>query len=237
MQACPTLSVEHNKKAVAYVRVSTSRQGQRGNGLDAQRSAIETFARSEGFKIDQWVTEVETGKGADALSRRPKLAEALKAARKLKAPVLVSKLDRLSRDVAFISGLMSEKVPFIVTELGSDVDPFVLHLFAALAQKERQLIALRTRDALRALRQRGVKLGNLQSLPEAQRKGSAATKASSDTFATSALPLIQTYQQKGLTVRHIAAELNKAGVRTLRGGQWHASTVVKVLKRVKTIRS
>lgn len=233
MQSCAELSIEPRKKAVAYVRVSTRRQGQRGNGLEAQRSAIEAFARSEGFVIDQWITEVETGKGADALSRRPKLAEALKTARKLKAPVLVSKLDRLSRDVAFISGLMSEKVPFIVTELGSDVDPFVLHLFAALAQKERQLIAVRTREALKALALRGVTLGNLDSLQEAQRKGSAATKASSDAFATATLPIIETYQRRGLTVRQIATELNRAGVRTLRGGQWHASTVVKLLQRVR----
>lgn len=233
MQACVALISTDQKKAVAYVRVSTSRQGQRGNGLEAQRSAIESFARSEGFLVDQWVTEVETGKGSDALNRRPRLAEAFRAARKLKAPVIVSKLDRLSRDVVFISGLMSEKVPFIVTELGSDVDPFVLHLFAALAQKERHMIVLRTREALQALKRSGVKLGNLASLPEAQRKGSAATKASSDAFAASTLPIIKTYQRQGLTVREIAAELNKAGVKTLRGGQWHASTIVKLLQRVR----
>jgi len=112
MQACPTLS--ETKKAVGYLRVSTAGQGQRGNGIEAQRASIESFARSEGFVIDLWVSEIETGKGADALTKRPKLAEALKAARRLKAPVIVSKLDRLSRDVAFISGLMSERVPFVV---------------------------------------------------------------------------------------------------------------------------
>ena len=136
MQACPTLS--ETKKAVGYLRVSTAGQGQRGNGIEAQRASIESFARSEGFVIDLWVSEIETGKGADALTKRPKLAEALKAARRLKAPVIVSKLDRLSRDVAFISGLMSERVPFVVAELGADVDPFVLHLFAALGEKERK---------------------------------------------------------------------------------------------------
>ena len=98
------------------------------------------------------MTEVETGKGSNALSRRPKLALALQTARKLKSPVIVSKLDRLSRDVAFISGLMAERVPFLVSELGADVDPFVLHLFAALAEKERALISSRTREALQAVK-------------------------------------------------------------------------------------
>src|SRR5690349_13365276 len=101
-----------NKSAIAYMRVSTADQGRRGNGLDAQREAIERFAVAEGFDVVQWVTEVETGKGADAMDRRPKLAEALTIAKKRDVPVIVSKLDRLSRDVAFISGLMSNGVPF-----------------------------------------------------------------------------------------------------------------------------
>ena len=104
--------------------------------------------------------EVETGKGADALDRRPQLKAALAAARKLKCHVAVAKLDRLSRDVHFISGLMAHKVPFLVAELGPDVDPFVLHLFAALAEKERALISTRTRQALSAAKARGVTLGN-----------------------------------------------------------------------------
>jgi DNA invertase Pin-like site-specific DNA recombinase len=93
-------------------------------------------------------TEVETGKGSDAIDRRPQLAAALEAARKAKCPVIVSKLDRLRRDVHFISGLMAHRVPFIVTELGADTDPFVLHLFAALAEKERAMISQRTKAGL-----------------------------------------------------------------------------------------
>jgi DNA invertase Pin-like site-specific DNA recombinase len=103
------------KAAIAYVRVSTQGQGRSGLGLEAQREAIARFAEAEGFAVAVTFTEVETGKGADALERRPKLAAAIKAARKLKGPVIVSKLDRLSRDVHFISGLMAHKVPFIVT--------------------------------------------------------------------------------------------------------------------------
>lgn len=227
------------KPAIAYLRVSTSEQGQRGNGLEAQREAVERFAGAEGFDVAEWVTEVETGKGSNALTRRPKLAEALKAARKLKAPVIVSKLDRLSRDVAFVSGLMAERVPFIVAELGMDVDPFVLHLYAALGQKERALISSRTREALQAVKRKlarqGRRLGNPnpQSLREAQRKGAAATKSASDTFAASVLPIIEGYTAKGLTVREVAEELNKRGVTTLRGGAWHGSTVVKLRQRAQ----
>ncbi|ULA64713.1 MAG: Resolvase [Nitrospira sp.] len=225
------------KPTVAYLRVSTSEQGHRGNGLEAQREAVERFARAEGFAVVEWITEVETGKGSNALARRPKLAEALKTARRRKAPVIVSKLDRLSRDVAFVAGLMAERVPFIVTELGMDVDPFVLHLYAALGQKERALISSRTKEALQAVKRRlarqGRKLGNPHphKLREAQRKGAAATRTASDRFAASVLPMIEGYTAKGLTVREVAEELNKSGARTLRGGSWHASTVVKLRKR------
>ena len=106
-------------------------------GIEAQREALVHFAQAEGFTVAREFVEAETGKGSDALERRPQLKAALTAARKLRCHVAVAKLDRLSRDVHFISGLMAHKVPFMVAELGPDVDPFVLHLFAALAEKER----------------------------------------------------------------------------------------------------
>ena len=108
--------------------------------------------------------------GADALDRRPQLAAAIKAARKLGGPVIVSKLDRLSRDVHFISGLIVHRVPFVVTELGADVNPFVLHLFAALAQKERALISQRTKAGLASAKRRGVKLGGWTARSERSAK-------------------------------------------------------------------
>src|ERR1700734_3184276 len=136
--------------AVAYIRVSTGKQAKSGLGLEAQTEATRAFAKTEGYKIAGSFEEHESGKGADALDRRPKLAAAIKAAKKAGGPVIVSKLDRLSRDVHFISGLMAHKVPFITVELGADTDPFILHLFAALAQKERALISARTKQALAA---------------------------------------------------------------------------------------
>src|SRR5437762_9071353 len=120
--------------AIAYYRVSTARQGKSGLGIEAQKAAIRRFAEAEGIEVVAERVEVETGKGADALERRPELAAALAEARRRKCPVLVAKLDRLSRDVAFIAGLMAQRVPFIVAELGPDADPFMLHIYAALAE-------------------------------------------------------------------------------------------------------
>jgi hypothetical protein len=136
------------QQAIAYYRVSTARQGRSGLGIEAQRSAVARFAEAEGFTITPEFIEVETGKGADALDRRPELAAALATGRAKRCPVIVAKLDRLSRDVAFVASLMAQRVPFIVAELGVDADPFMLHLYAALAEKERRLIAERTRSAL-----------------------------------------------------------------------------------------
>jgi hypothetical protein len=133
------------KPAIAYTRVSTASQGRSGLGLEAQEAALARFVEAEGYALAETFTEIETGKGADALDRRPQLSAALAAARKLKAPIIVAKLDRLSRDAHFISGLMTHRTPFIVAELDADADPFMLHLYAAMAEKERRLISQRTR--------------------------------------------------------------------------------------------
>src|SRR3954463_15570132 len=113
------------ESAVAYLRVSTQRQQRSGLGIEAQRTTIARFAEAEGLTIIAEYVEAETGKGADALDRRPQLAAALAVAKTAKCSVLVSKLDRLSRDVAFVAGLMAQRVPFMVAELGRDADPFM----------------------------------------------------------------------------------------------------------------
>jgi DNA invertase Pin-like site-specific DNA recombinase len=132
-------------QAVAYYRVSRQQQGRSGLGIEAQKAAVARFAETEGIQIVAEHVEIETGKGDDALDRRPELAAALARARKVKCLVVVAKLGCLSRDVAFISGLMAHRVPFVVAELGLDADPFMLHLYAALAEKERVLISARTK--------------------------------------------------------------------------------------------
>ena len=220
-----------NTDLIAYVRVSTQSQGRSGLGLDAQLAAIRAFADANGFTLIATHTEIETGKGADALDRRPVLAAALAQARKAKCAVVVAKLDRLSRDVAFISGLMAQRVPFIVTELGADVDPFLLHLYAALAEKERALISSRTKAALAAKKAQGVKLGNPRAA-EASVIATAAVKASADAFAANVLPIVRQLQGAGVTkLADIAEALNVRGVKTARGGQWHASSVRNVILR------
>jgi DNA invertase Pin-like site-specific DNA recombinase len=220
------------QSVVSYIRVSTGKQGKSGLGIEAQRQAVARFAAAEGLEVLEEFVEVETGKGADALSRRPKLSEALAKARKAKVPVVVAKLCRLSRDVAFISGLMDRRVPFIVAELGADADPFMLHLYAALAQKERALIADRTRAALAQKKAQGAVLGNRTNLWEAQAKGVAANRDAADAFASNVLPIVRQIQATGATThRAIAQALNDRGVRTARGGEWHDSTVRNLLAR------
>jgi DNA invertase Pin-like site-specific DNA recombinase len=168
--------------AIAYYRVSTQRQGRSGLGLEAQRTAVARFAEAEGLTIVGEFTEVETGKGSDALDRSPQLSAALAAARQQKCPVVVAKLDRLSRDVAFIAGLMASRVPFIVAELGADADPFMLHalLYAAVAEKERRLISERTRAALSSRKATGAKLGNPTNSAAAAAKGRAVSLNDAD---------------------------------------------------------
>ena len=217
--------------AVAYCRVSTTRQGKSGLGIEAQRAAVQRFAAAEGIEIIAEHVEIETGKGADALDRRPQLAAALAQARKRKCPILVAKLDRLSRDVHFISGLMAHRVPFIVAELGADAAPFMLHLYAALAEKERALISQRTRAALAAKKAQGVKLGNPRAA-ETVEKAHDANRAAADQFAANVLPIVRSIQASGISsLAGIAGALNARGVRTARGGTWHASTVRNMLSR------
>jgi DNA invertase Pin-like site-specific DNA recombinase len=144
------------ENAIAYIRVSTQRQAKSALGLEGQEAAIKQLAQAEGLNIIQWLKDVESGSN----DHRVALQEALRNAKTLQCPVVVSKLDRLSRDVHFISGLMMEEVEFICADLGRQPDKFVLHIFASLAQKERQLISVRTKQAMAAAKARGVALGN-----------------------------------------------------------------------------
>lgn len=214
------------KPAIAYTRLSKpNKRGRPGIGLQAQQETLAGFAESEGYRVLQTFTEIETGAGHDALERRPQLAAAMALAKKHKAPVIVAKLDRLARDVHFISGLMVHRVPFIVTELGADVDPFMLHIYAALAEKERRLISQRTKDALAALKAQGKKLGGTRPKTVLAMQAANARAEQLRTIFT---------ELQGLSARGIARELNDRNVPTPRGKTWSAVTVIQVQRRLSS---
>lgn len=223
-------------KAVGYTRVSTDKQGQSRLGLEAQQAAIRAFAVREGYEITAWYSDTETGKGSDAIVKRPHLHNALKAAKAVRGPILVSKLDRLSRDVHFISGLMAERVEFIVTELGKQADPFVLHLYAALAEKERAMISERTKAALKAVKARGVKLGNPNLNKDSAAyaaKGRQKQADAANERASQLQSVIEDAETHGhTTLQQLADYLNELGIPTARGGQWTAMTVKRVKDRL-----
>jgi DNA invertase Pin-like site-specific DNA recombinase len=221
---------------VAYIRVSTGKQGLSGLGLVAQMEAIERFAEANGMTIIRTYEEVETGKGADALEKRPELRRALDHAKKHKATIVVAKLDRLGRNVHFISGLMVHKVPFVVCNLGLDVPPFMLHIYAAVAEQEALMISERTSAALAAAKARGTKLGNPQ-LKEASARGNAVKAAQADEHALRTYTHIKDMRKRGITtLRAIAAELNRLRVPTANDGTWGPRNVNNVILRVEKLK-
>jgi DNA invertase Pin-like site-specific DNA recombinase len=216
----------HN--AVAYCRVSTQEQGKSGLGLDAQRATIQAFASREKICITDWYTEIESGKISDTVTGRPQLGAALQRAKAIGGPVIVSKLDRLSRDVHFISGLMAHRVEFIIAELGRQSDPFILHLYAAFAEKERKVISERTKAGLAAAKARGVKLGNprLKAGP-----GAAAMKQKAVNRALALHDTIAGAKEKGCdSLQTYANYLNVSGVPAPTGGLWSLMSVSRLLK-------
>jgi DNA invertase Pin-like site-specific DNA recombinase len=207
---------------IAYYRVSTASQGRSGLGLEAQRAAVKAFAKAEGFEIIEGFTDVETGKGADALERRPQLKAALKAAKKAKCEVAVAKLDRLSRDVAFIAGLMAQRVPFIVCALGRNVDPFTLHIYAALAEQERRMISQRTIAGLEAAKARGKQLGTYSAVLAEKNSAAAAERDAAIE------PVLRELPQ--LSSRAAAAEIERRGL-----GKVSYKTVMRARERLGLI--
>jgi DNA invertase Pin-like site-specific DNA recombinase len=222
--------------AIGYVRVSTSAQGRSGLGLEAQRAAIARFAEAEGLDITQVYEEIETGSGSDAMDRRPQLAAALKAARQTKSPVMVAKLDRLSRDVHFISGLMTHRVEFVVADLGRQPDPFVLHLYAALAEKERGMISARTKAGLAAAKARGTKLGmsarNKSQVRQIAASGAKANQMAAMERIKALQPQIEFALKGGASLRQAAEALNARGIESPGGGRWHAPSLLKAARRL-----
>jgi DNA invertase Pin-like site-specific DNA recombinase len=204
---------------ISYLRVSTDKQGIDGNGMAAQRKAVEDYLNGGRWKLIGEFIEVESGKRSD----RPELAEAIAACKKHKARLVIAKLDRLSRDVAFIADLM-KRVDFVCCDR-PNAKPFELHIYAALAQEERRMISERTKAALQAARERGVKLGgpNLAEMNAARQR---AAVSRTEAIAPTVIELA------GLSARAAAAELNDRQIPTPTGAPWSAKTVIRVRERL-----
>ena len=212
-------------KFVAYYRVSTARQGHSGLGLEAQQEAVTKYLNGGSWDLIEAFTEVETGKGANALALRPQLRAALDYARKHKATLIIAKLDRLARNVHFVSGLMETGVEFVAADR-PDADRFTLHLEAALAEREARVISERTKAALAAAKRRGVALGSNGKVLAARNRAEAVQRVAPMAGRLTAL------RGEGLSLRLIADTLNAEGVSSPGGARWYAASVQRALERV-----
>jgi DNA invertase Pin-like site-specific DNA recombinase len=208
---------------IAYYRVSTEQQGRSGLGLEAQQKAVTDYLNGGNWSVIAEFTEVETGKRND----RPELERALGACRKQKAKLVIAKLDRLSRNLAFIAALMDSGIEFIGVD-NPHANRLTLHILAAVAQHEREMIAARTKAALQASKARGTRLGRngAENLAPAYR---VAAMERARAFA----PIIAECAAKGMSARAIARELEARKVSTPKGGAWHAATVLRIMKRLE----
>jgi DNA invertase Pin-like site-specific DNA recombinase len=219
--------VKHSGKWVSYLRVSTDRQGASGLGLEAQRKAVTDYLNGGRWQLAAEFVEVESGKRSN---NRPQLAAALAACKKQKAKLVIAKLDRLARNVHFISGLMEAGVEFVACDM-PHANKLTIHILAAVAEHEREAISARTKAALAAIKARGRKLGGpKQAL--AAKLGATANREAADRFAANTLPIVRQIQASGVTtLRGIAAALAARGVPTARGGDWTPVQVSNLMRR------
>lgn len=223
-------------KAVAYYRVSTAAQGRSGLGLEAQQQAVESLCTARGWHlVAPPYTEIESGKRAD----RPELAKALHRAKVTGATLVVAKLDRLSRNVAFLAALQDSGAPFIAADM-PEANELTVHIMAAVAQAERKAFSKRTSEALQAAKARGQRLGNPNGADALRRaaKGNSASgeaiRSGADARAETMRPVIEDMRARGITsLERLAHELNAGGFVTARCGKWHASTVRNLLARLE----
>ncbi|SDD88678.1 recombinase family protein [Ruegeria marina] len=220
-------------KLIAYERVSTEKQGRSGLGLEAQRKAIDDFAESRGGTVLARFTEIESGRKTD----RPKLTEALALTRLTGATLVIAKLDRLSRNAAFLLTLRDSGVKFLACDM-PEANNLTVGIMALVAEQEREAISRRTKEALAAAKARGVRLGNPKGAAALRRAGKggsplrAAVQENASAFAQELAPVIDDIRSQGhVTLRAMAAELNARGIRTRRGGRWHVSNVRNLVER------
>ena len=217
-------------KFVAYYRVSTQQQGASGLGLEAQRESVRRFLNGGEWSLVAEFEEVETGKGSNALDRRPQLRAALDLCKRDRATLVIAKLDRLARNVHFVSGLIESGVEFVAVDM-PQANKTMLQMHAVMAEWERDQISKRTRDALAAAKARGVQLGragfaNLAPVI-------AKRQRDADQYARKVRSVLLGLKARGLSQRAIAAELNALGIAPPRGGEWHLATVQRVMARLR----
>lgn len=217
------------KRLVAYYRVSTQKQGQSGLGLEAQRAAVAAFLDTRPAELIAEFQEVETGKGANALDRRPKLREALDYCRRNDATLIIAKLDRLARNTHFVTGLLETGVDFVAADM-PEANKVMIQMHAVMSEWERDQISARTKAALAAAKARGVRLG---SAGKHNLKANTAQRvAAADAFAVRLSSIIGGLQAAGRSQRAIIAELNSNGIKTSRGGEWSLVQLQRVMKRI-----
>jgi DNA invertase Pin-like site-specific DNA recombinase len=214
-------------KFVIYARVSTQRQGESGLGLDAQRAAVKAFADAHRAAIVDEFVEIETGKGADALAKRPQLKAALDLCKKTGAKLVIAKLDRLARNVHFISGLIESGVDFIAADM-PQANKVMIQMFAVMGEWERDQISARTKNALAEAKARNVKLGTAGP----KNLNIAEKVAAADEFALTLQPTLDDFNARGLSQRQQVAELNSCGIKTAKGGEWSLIQLQRVLARL-----
>jgi DNA invertase Pin-like site-specific DNA recombinase len=216
--------------AIAYTRLSPS-EGRSGLGLEAQQEDIQRFADQHGFEISSWFQDIQTGTGSDPLSKRPGLAQAFRMAKKLKCPIIVSKLDRLSRNVKFLAGLKARDTLFHVVQFGIRNDDLMLNIHVSVAQQKRQQIGEKIKAALARKKAQGHLLGNRTNLETAQECGRQRVKANADAFAKGVKELITERRVRGASLAEIAQQLNLMGLKTARGSEWLPMQVSRILAR------
>lgn len=219
------------QRLVTYERVSTARQGASGFGLEAQRKVIEDFAASRGAEVLARFTEVESGRKAD----RPELAKALHLSKVTGATLVIAKLDRLSRNAAFLLALRDSGVRFVAVDM-PEANDLTVGIMALVAQAEREAISRRTKEALAVAKARGVKLGNPNGAASLRRAGKggaalrAAVSANAAAFAADLAPILADIRAEGhISLRAMAAELTAREIRTRRGGRWGVGNVGRLL--------
>jgi len=222
------------QRFIAYERVSTARQGASGLGLEAQRNTIDAFAASRGADVLARFTEIESGRKSD----RPELVRAIHLAKVTGATLIIAKLDRLSRNAAFLLTLRDSGARFLACDM-PEANDLTVGIMALVAQQEREAISRRTREALAVAKARGVRLGNPNGAAALRRagKGGVALRATvtrnADDYARDLAPVLADIRAAGhVSLRAMAAELNRRGMMTRRGGKWHVSNVLGLVRRI-----